>query len=278
MPQYLLLGTMQLVIRSEAEAPHHLQAENREELYAAQNQLHAQYAECAQAQSHRIREYEQRRSEEFNVEFVYAEAKTSRTCEETAQALHEAEMRRKTSEFKQAIQVTLADAPQLLQEQAAKHADAVARVEATHARTVDMMAVQDRLLHGENDDLNQQMKYHDFREEGTKHKGVSDAREDSPELLPEEMKSARSQKRAFVTTDGYENEYTPSIMPPAVREALKSNARGPRGSAEIPSGRVRSPPKTSAPGPPLRWGWPRCQPRTGSLRQNADEVCERSQG
>ena len=50
--------------------------------------------------SRRIREYEQRVSEEFNVELVYAEVRISRLCESKAQAFHEAEMRRKTSEFK----------------------------------------------------------------------------------------------------------------------------------------------------------------------------------
>ena len=69
-------------IRSEAEALHqaavmHLQAENREELRAAQNQLHAHYAECVQAQSHRIREYEQRVSDEFIQEVNFAEARIS---------------------------------------------------------------------------------------------------------------------------------------------------------------------------------------------------------
>ena len=65
---------------------------------------------------------------------------------------------------------------------------------------------------------------------------------------------AKEKLRAFVTADGYENEYTPSVTPPAEREATKSNALGPQGSAaEIPSGSVRSPPKTSAAVPPLQF-------------------------
>ena len=119
-------------IRSEAEALHqaavtHLQAENREELRVAQNQLHAHYAACVQAQSHRIREYEQRVSDEFIQEVNFAEARISQVCEEHAQALHEAEMGHKTTEFRQAIESTLAEAQQLLHEQAAKHADDTAR-------------------------------------------------------------------------------------------------------------------------------------------------------
>ena len=54
----------------------HLQAENREELRVAQNQ-HAHYAECAQAQSHRIREHEQRVSDDLNFELNHAEARIS---------------------------------------------------------------------------------------------------------------------------------------------------------------------------------------------------------
>ena len=99
-----------------------------------------------QAQSPRIREYEQRVSDEFIQEVNFAEARISQVCEENAQALHEAEMGRKTTEFRQAIESTLAEAQQLLHEQAAKHADDTARVEATHARTVDMMAHQNGLL------------------------------------------------------------------------------------------------------------------------------------
>ena len=175
-------------IRPEAEALRqaavtHLQAENREELRVAQNQLRAHYAECVQAQSHRIREYEQRVSDEFNLELSHAEARISRSCEDKAQVMHEMEMRRTTSEFRQAIEVTLADAQQLLQEQAAKHTDDIARVEATHARNVDMMAAQNRLLQEEIDDLNQQMRPHDFRGEDSKPKGVGDTQEDSPELM-----------------------------------------------------------------------------------------------
>ena len=244
-------------IRSEAEALHqaavtHLQAENREELRVAQNHLHAHYAECAQPQSHRIRECELRVSDEFSLEVSHAEARISRSCEDKAQVVHEMETRRKTSEFRQAIEVTLADAQQLLQEQAAKHADDIARVEATHARNVDMMAAQNRLLQEEIDDLNQQIKLHDFRGEDSKPKGVGDSREDSPELMTDDMKSARSQKslldplsypfqyakeklRSLVTTDGYEVEYTPSIMPPAEREALKGSAWSPtKTSAPVP--------------------------------------------
>ena len=48
----------------------------------------------------------------------WPEDRISRSYEEKAQAFHETEMRCKTSEFKQAIEVTLADAQQLLQEQA----------------------------------------------------------------------------------------------------------------------------------------------------------------
>ena len=194
MPQFFAFGN-DAAIRSEAEALHqaavmHLQAENREELRVAQNQLHAHHAECAQAQS---RKYEQRVSDEFNFELNHAKARISRSCEEKAQAMHETEMMRKTSEFKPAVEVTLADAQQLFGQQAAKHADDVARAAATHARTVDMMAVQNRLLQEEIDDLNQHMKHYDFRGEGSKPKGVGDTREDSPELT-EDMKSARSQK------------------------------------------------------------------------------------
>lgn len=45
--------------------------------------------------------------------------------------------------------------------------DDVARVE---ARTVDMMAAQNRLLQEENDHLDQQIKCYDFCEEGAKPK------------------------------------------------------------------------------------------------------------
>ena len=184
-----------------------------------------------QAQSHRLREYKQRVSDEFNLEVSHAEARISRLCEDKAHAMHEMEMRRKTSEFRQAIEVTLADAQQLLQEQAAKHADDIARVEATHARNADMMAAQNRLLLEEMDDPNQQVKQHDFRGEESKSKGLGDTQEDSP---ADDMRSAWSQKseldplsypfqcakeklRSLVTNDGCEVEYTPSIMPPAVK-------------------------------------------------------------
>ena len=86
---------------------------------------------------------------------------------------------------------------------------------------VDMMAVQNRLLQEEIDDLNQRMKHYDFRGEGSNPKGVGDTQEDSPELMTEDKKSAWSQKshldllsnpfqhakeklRAFVTSDGHE--------------------------------------------------------------------------
>ena len=186
-------------IRSEAEALHqaavtHLQAESREELRVAQNQLHAHYAECVQAQSHRIREYEQRVSDEFIQEVNFAEARISQVCEENAQAAHEVEVSRKTTEFRQAIESSLTDAQQLLQEQAAKHADDTARVEAKNARTIDMMAHQNGLLQDELDELKRYQKQHDLREDGSKPQGVGDTREDSPGLMTDDMKSARSQR------------------------------------------------------------------------------------
>ena len=85
-------------------------------------------------------------SDEFIQEVNFAEARISQVCEENAQASHEVEMRRKTTEFRQAIESTLADAQQLLQEQAAKHADDTARVEAKNARTIDMMAHQTKVV------------------------------------------------------------------------------------------------------------------------------------
>ena len=224
-----------------------------------------------QAQSHRIREYEQRVSDEFNQEVNFAEARISHMCEESAQALHEVEMRRKTTESRQAIESTLTDAQQLLQEQAAKHADDTARVEANHARMVDMMAYQNGLLQDELDELKRYQKQHNLREDGSKPKETGDTREDSPELMTDNMKSARSQRsmldplsnpfqyakeklRSLVTNDGYEAEYTPRIiMPPAEREALKADARDPQGPAEKPSGSGWSPTKTSAPAPPLQF-------------------------
>ena len=129
-------------------------------------------------------------SDEFNQEVNLAEARISRMCEENAQALHEVEMGRKASEFRQAIEATLTDAQQLLQEQAAKHADDIARVEATNARNVDMMAYQNTLLQEELDELNQQLKRHDLREERSKPKGAGDTREDSPELMTDDMKKS----------------------------------------------------------------------------------------
>ena len=91
-------------------------------------------------------------------------------CEENAQALHEVEMRRKATEFRQAIESTLTDAQQLLQEQAAKHADDTARVEAKNARTIDMMAHQNGLLQDELGELKRYEKHHDLREDGSKPK------------------------------------------------------------------------------------------------------------
>ena len=59
--------------------------------------------------------------------------------------------------------------------------------------------------------------------------------------------------RSLVAYDGYEVEYTPSIMPPAESEALFADARDPQGPAEKPSGSGRSPIKTSAPVSPLQF-------------------------
>ena len=102
-------------------------------------------------------------------------------------------------------------------------------------------------------------------------KGVGDTREDSPELMTDDMKSARSQRsmldplsnpfqyakdklRSLVTYDGYEVEYTPSVIPTAESEALPADARDPQGPAEKPSGSSRSPVKTNfAPVPPLQF-------------------------
>ena len=69
-------------------------------------------------------------------------------------------------------------AQQLLHEQAAKHADDTARVEATHARTVDMMAHQNGLLQDELDELKKYQKQYDLRADGSKPKAVGDTRED----------------------------------------------------------------------------------------------------
>ena len=218
-----------------------------------------------QAQSHRIREYEQRVSDEFIQEVNFAEARISQVCEENAQASHEVEMRHKTTEFRQAIESTLAEAQQLLHEQAAKHADDTARVEAKNARMIDMMAYQNGLLQDELDELKRYQKQHDLREDGSKPKGVGDTREDSPELMTDDMKSARSQRSmldplsnrfqyakekltSLVTYDGYEVEYTPSVIPTAESEALPADARDPQGS-----GSSRSPVKTSAQVPPLQF-------------------------
>ena len=64
---------------------------------------------------------------------------------------------------------------------------------------------------------------------------------------------AKEKLRSLVTYDGYDAEYTPSIMPPAESEALNADARDPRGPAKKPSGSGRSPIKTSAPVPPLQF-------------------------
>ena len=179
-------------------------------------------------------------------------------------------MGHKTTEFRQAIESTLAEAQQLLHEQAAKHADDTARVEAKNARMIDMMAYQNGLLQDELDELKRYQKQHDLREDGSKPKGVGDTREDSPELMTDDMKSARSQRsmldplsnpfqyakeklRSLVTYDGYEVEYTPSVIPTAESEALPADARDPQGPAEKPSGSSRSQVKTSAPVPPLQF-------------------------
>ena len=125
--------------------------------------MHTTLSVC-RAQSHRNREYEQRVNDEFIQEVNFAEARISQVCEEN-------EMGHKTTEFRQAIESTLAEAQQLLHEQAAKHADDTARVEAKNARMIDMMAYQNGLLQDELDELKRYQKQHDLREDGSKPKG-----------------------------------------------------------------------------------------------------------
>ena len=144
------------------------------------------------------------------------------------------------------------------------------------------MASQNRLLQEELDELNQRLKQHNLRKEGSKAKGAGDTREDSPELMSDDMKSARSQKslldplsypfhyakeklRSLVAHDGYEVEYFPSIMPPAnantaSREESLLAVRRPvmMGMAMVKVMQM----KVMASG----------QPWAGSLRQDANEV------
>ena len=57
-----------------------------------------------------------------------------------------------------------------------------------------MMAYQNGLLRDELDEFKRYQKQHDLREDGSKPKGAGDTREDSPELMTDDMKSARSQR------------------------------------------------------------------------------------